>query len=74
MACKNAVDRDYYVTVLDGSRVGFLLGPYKSHRTAKAKVERGRKLSLGANAWAWFYAFGTSSLPGGTECKTVFGK
>ena len=63
---------DFYVTVLDSGRTGFLLGPYPTHEEAKAQVERGRELANKADPWAGFYSFGTASLPKGTPRKVVF--
>lgn len=68
------VGRDFYVTVIDGPRTGFLLGPYDTHREALDKVERGRKLAQEVNDRATWFAFGTSSAPHGTDIKTVFKK
>jgi hypothetical protein len=59
--------RDFYVTVQDAGRTGFLLGPYSTHEAALSNVERGRRLAEEANSRAVFYAFGTSSVPAGTE-------
>jgi len=67
-------DRDYYVSVRDGNRTGYLLGPYPTHADALANVERGKGLANGANSWAVFYTYGTCSLPRGTAVKTVFGQ
>jgi hypothetical protein len=66
--------RLYYVTVRNGDRTGWLLGPYRTHREALANVERGDELACEADRWAWFYAYGTASLPADVEQpKTVFG-
>ena len=71
-----APGREFYVTVRDPqnpARVGFLLGPYPQHSVALDNVRRGNDLANEANSWAAFYAFGTASLPAGTNRKTVFG-
>jgi len=61
----------FYVSVLDGKRAGFLLGPYATHREALNQVDRGRTLAHGADPRAPFYAFGTA---GSAEMlPTVFG-
>ncbi len=52
----------YYVTVIDAGRHGFLLGPYRSKRTAERNVERGRRMALQHNDRAWFYAYGTARV------------
>lgn len=64
--------RDYYVTVRDAGRTGFLLGPYAEHADALANVERGKALAEAANSRAFWYAFGTSSLPAGVAAPVVF--
>lgn len=65
---------DYYVTVRDTGRTGFLLGPYDDVRDALANVGRGRDLACASNSRAWFYTYGTARLPLGTECRPVFGR
>jgi hypothetical protein len=63
----------FYVTIRCGSRVGFLLGPYASHMTALANVERGHRLAEQARPdQATFASFGTASLP--HSRPTVFGR
>jgi hypothetical protein len=64
---------DYYVTVRDAGRTGFLLGPYTDYLEVLANIDRGRKLAQAADCRAVFYAFGHSRLPVGTPCRTVFG-
>ena len=64
-------DSIFYVTVVDGSRVGFLLGPYGDHQTAIDNVARGRDLANETDPRAAFYSFGTSSTK--RERQTVFG-
>lgn len=67
-------DRDFYVTIRDGSRVGWLLGPYATHDVAHANVDRARTLAVGTgDPRASFAEFGTASLPKGTPVKVVFG-
>jgi hypothetical protein len=65
---------DFYVTVRDAGRTGFLLGPYGDIREALANVKRGEELAQAANSRAVFYAFGTSRLPHGTTLTTIFGR
>lgn len=67
-----ATAREFYVTVQDAGRTGFLLGPYDTHTEALGKVERGRGLAEAANSRAVFYAFGTSSVPAGVAVPVVF--
>jgi hypothetical protein len=63
----------FYVTIRDGDRVGFLLGPYACHMTALANVERGRQLAIALRPdQAAFATFGTASHP--HTLSTVFGR
>lgn len=64
---------DFYVTVKDAGRTGFLLGPFEDVRDALVNVKRGRDLACEHNVRAVFYTFGTSRLPVGTHVQTVFG-
>jgi hypothetical protein len=63
----------FYVTVRDGARTGFLLGPYASHMMALVNRARGEKLAHDNNDRAIWYAYGTSSALG-PSLKTVFGR
>ena len=54
--------KHYYVTVKDGARTGWLLGPFATHEAALERVEDVRKYVCDHDDRAWFYAFGTSSL------------
>lgn len=54
----------FYVTCIDGARVGYLAGPYETHAAALADVERVRKVACEADPWADFYAFGTAAVRG----------
>ena len=63
--------KSFYVTVVDGRRSGFLLGPYATHQEAIDNVDRGRRLANEADPRAAFYAFGTSSTH--SPRKTAFG-
>lgn len=65
-------DREFYVTVRDGQRHGLLLGPFPTHLQAIENIDRGRELSLKADAWASFYSFGTASAPKGTPIPIRF--
>ncbi len=54
----------YYVSVIDGDRHGFLLGPFENHVDALAHVDPVRQA---AEEWSHdpgcaFYGFGTASL------------
>ena len=63
----------FYVTARDGKRSALLLGPYVSHMTALANVDRGRRLTRESGHWrASFMDYGTASLL--TTEPTVFGR
>ncbi len=64
-------DTRFYVTVVDGKRHGFLLGPYSTHQEAIDNVDRGCTLANDADPRAAFYAFGTASTKDAR--RTVFG-
>ena len=68
------VTRDFYVTVLDSGRMGFLAGPYATKAEAEESLPDMKAQAQAADAWACFYSFGTASLPKGTPRKVVFGK
>lgn len=55
----------YYVTALDGARVGYLLGPYATHEAALADVDLGRRLAERVDLRAAWYAYGTARKPDG---------
>lgn len=63
----------FYVTVRSGRKVGFLLGPYVSHMTALANVDRARRMAREADPrGASGASFGAASLP--ASRPTVFGR
>lgn len=68
-------DGDYYVTVRDAGRTGFLLGPYSDLRDALANRQRAINLACDANADAPWYLYGTARVPqlGKPALRTVFG-
>ena len=72
-ACENyhEIGTQFYVTVRDGPRTGYLLGPYRTHREALAQVDRGRSLAYDADPRAPFYAYGTAGTA--ETLSTVFG-
>jgi hypothetical protein len=49
----------FYVSVVDGGRVGLVAGPFKTHEEAQGMVETARKKACELDPWADFYAFGT---------------
>jgi hypothetical protein len=53
-------DGNYYVSVIDGTRYGFLLGPfYNNHQAALDMVDRARVKAQEVDPRAHFYSFGT---------------
>lgn len=54
--------KNYYVSVIDGNEYGLLLGPYKTHKEAKAMVQTGNDLACQVNERAWFYSYGTCKV------------
>ena len=64
--------REFYVTVRDGIRTGWLLGPFDDHQKALDNVQRARNLAEQGDPRAAWYAFGTASTPKGTNMPTVF--
>jgi hypothetical protein len=54
----------YYVTVMDGRRIGFLAGPFRSHRIAAAFVKAAKRRAEEVNSRAVFYAYGVSRFKG----------
>lgn len=54
----------YYVTVRDGGRTGFLVGPLRTHRQALDRVDDARLLAREANDRAIWYEYGTSKVTG----------
>ncbi len=66
----------YYVSVIDGERYAFLLGPYATHAEALDQVDRGTRLAYDADPRAPWYAYGTARVPddAGPEPTTLFGR
>lgn len=54
---------NYYVSVIDGKRSAFLLGPFPTHQQALDMVEPVRAKGNELDPRAAFYAFGTVRLP-----------
>jgi hypothetical protein len=52
----------YYVSVIDGSRTGLLLGPFRTHQLALNKVEQVRQHAVLLDPKAHFYGFGTCKV------------
>ena len=54
----------YYVTVIDGKRVGRLLGPFDNdHAGALAMVDAARTKAIELDPRAHWHAFGTCRVP-----------
>jgi len=54
---------NYYVTIHDGARFGFLAGPFKDdHQAAIDLVDRCQELAIQLDPWAHFSAFGTARV------------
>lgn len=53
------IDKNFYVSVVDGSRYRLLRGPFKTHTEALERVEETRRLATELDPKSWFYAFGT---------------
>ncbi|MGY5634217.1 hypothetical protein ACW7N6_38400 [Streptomyces sp. UC1A3] len=64
MEQREAVDartEGFYVTVRDGAKVGFLLGPYATHDEALANVDRAREEVMRRDPFGCsFWGFGTA--------------
>lgn len=52
----------YYVTMMRGARVAWLLGPFRSHDAALAMVDAARGKACEIDARSHWDAFGTSSI------------
>jgi len=62
----------YYVTIKDGPRTCFALGPFSHHAESLAQVDRVREYVCERDNWAWFYGFGTTKIT--TEKALPVGK
>ena len=65
---------EFYVSVQDNGRNGFLLGPYETHDEARQNVTRARKFARDVDSRAIWYAFGTCSAPVGLLGAGRFGR
>jgi hypothetical protein len=64
----------YYVTVMDGARVGRLLGPFENdHAGALAMVDAVRKKAEEIDPKACWYAFGTVRIPNDDSVPIRYG-
>ena len=55
-------DIGYYVTMIDGPKTAWLLGPFDNHAQALALVEIARNAAIEINGFYHFCAFGTTRL------------
>lgn len=55
----------YYVSVMDGPKVGLLAGPFRTYQEALDIKDRACDLACKVNDWAWFYSFGTVKMANG---------
>jgi hypothetical protein len=53
---------NYYVTVVDGARVGLLAGPYPNQGVASRQVNHAKRIACEHNSWAHWYAYGVSRV------------
>lgn len=56
------MNKGFYVTLKDGERTAWLLGPFRDHEKAKAAVDATAKKAEEFDARAFWYARGTSSI------------
>jgi len=54
--------KGYYVTLKDGERTAWLLGPFSDHERAKAAVKEAADKAEDIDPRAYWYAHGTSSI------------
>jgi hypothetical protein len=54
----------FYVTVLRGSRVGYLAGPFAEHAAALDAVGSARREAVAIDPFCDFDAFGTTKVSG----------
>ena len=54
--------KGFYVTMKDGPRTAWLLGPFAEHESALSAVPAATKLAQEIDPRGCWYAFGTSSI------------
>lgn len=70
-------DEKFFVTIVDGPKVGWLLGPYDTHWEAMNQVDRGRRMAREVNDRETAFAgFGTTGVKDWKwrKISPVFGK
>lgn len=53
---------NYYVSVVDGPKVGLLAGPFADHQQALDLVKTVRVLAEKIDPWSHFYSLGTLAM------------
>lgn len=61
----------FYVSVIDGPRVGLLFGPVDSKAEAESRVSDAKRAAETVDPFAHFYAFGVSRWKGSPEDAPV---
>lgn len=56
------MSKGYYVTLKDGQRTAWILGPFKEHANALASVREAKDCAERFDPRAFWYAHGTSSI------------
>lgn len=57
----------FYVSVMNGTQRGLLLGPYPHQSDALANVDRARDLACVVDPWAHHYTYGTAIVANGSQ-------
>lgn len=66
IAAAESAGREFFVSVVDGRRVGLLAGPFNTEGEARSHLPAARREAERIDAYSAFYAFGTVSLPPGS--------
>lgn len=59
----NPNHRAFYVSMIDGTRMGRAAGPYLTHQEALDDVKRVRDAAYDIDPRSWFFSWGTCSMP-----------
>jgi len=60
----------FYVSVVDGTKHAFVVGPFREHTAALSVLELARKIGCEDDSKAWFYGWGTARHANGyISCK-----
>jgi hypothetical protein len=63
----------FYVTMRDGSRTSWLLGPFNSEPEARELLPAARKQAIDLDPYNHFHAFGTASIEIPSGCHAPAG-